>query len=212
MDDVLYLHAIRDFLQEKLRQFDRMSWFEEECARQLNPRNWQVDPEMAWRKLKGAIRLPVMAHQTAKELAIWREQQAIKRNRPREWVLATKSLLEIARLAPDSGSKLGKIEGVNQGVLRQSATSILHICASTNRDKQADTLWNAPELLEPEQKKKVKAIMTELRSIAEELSLASSLLANRNTVEKFVRGSHDLALFKGWRNIAAGERILEKFA
>ncbi len=212
MDDVLYLHTVRDFLQQKLEQFDRMPWFEDECSRQLNPENWQVNPQMAWRKLKGAMRLPIVAHETAKELAIWREQQAIKRNRPREWILSTKSLLEIARLAPDNATKLGKIEGVNQGVLRQSATAILHICASTNRDKNADSLWRAPDLLEPEQKKKVKAVMTELRSIAEEQNLSSSLLANRNTVEKFVRGNRELDLFRGWRKVAAGDRILEKFS
>jgi len=211
MDDVLYLHAVRDFLQLRLQKFDRMSWFEDECARQLNPRNWQVDPQMAWQKLKGAMRLPAVAHQTAKQLAIWREQQAIKRNRPREWILATKSLLEIARLAPDNGAKLGKIEGVNQGVVRQSAAAIIEICASTCREKDAESLWSAPDMLAPEQKQKVKAVMTDLRSIAEELNLASSLLANRNTVEKFVRGNHDLELFKGWRKVAAGDRILEKF-
>ncbi len=212
MDDVLYLHAIRDFLQKELELTGRSVWFEEECSRQLNPLNWRVQPESAWKKLKGAARLPVSAHETARQLAIWREQQAIKRNRPREWILATKSLLEVARLSPQSKLELGNIEGINQGVLRQSAESILHICAETEKRKDAPALWTSPEMLEPEQKKRVKAVMAEIRQISEELNIAPSLLANRSTVEKFIRGRYELELFQGWRKLAAGDRVFEKFA
>ncbi len=212
MDDVLYLHEIRDSLQRKLDASDRSEWFREECVRQLNPLNWQVSPETAWKKLKGAVRLPSMAHETARQLAIWREQQAVKRNRPREWILSTKSLLEVARLSPQSKQELGKIEGVNQGVLRQSAESILHISSSTERRNDAPALWHSPDLLEPAQRKRVKAVMAEIRQIAEELNIAPSLLANRNMVEKFIRGCHEVDLFQGWRKQAAGDRVFEKFA
>ncbi|MGB5707441.1 MAG: ribonuclease D [Arenicellales bacterium] len=212
MDDVRYLEPLHDQLSIALERAGRLPWFVEECQRQLDPDYWRVDPEQAWKRLKGGGNLPAQAQETARRLAIWREHQAIRRDRPREWVLSTAALLQISRLNPETESQLIQIEEVNTGVIRNSADAILEICASSARDHDAEPLWVRQQMLDAEQKKRVKGVMTMLRQAAEELGISASLLANRNAVERFVRDNAEIDLFRGWRREVIGEQVLRHYS
>ena len=212
MDDVRYLDVIRERLGEELEHSGRTAWFEEECARQLDPDFWRLDPSTAWRKLKGGANLPVDAQETARRLAVWREQRASERDRPREWVLSTAALLQISRAAPANKARLAEIEGVNPGVLRHSAETILEICAQAPRDPTVKPLWVRPQLLDSEQKQRAKGIMNLLRQVSDELKISVSLLANRNAVERFVRDDAEIDLFHGWRREVIGAQVLREFS
>ena len=211
MDDVKYLPAIRDYLHEKLAQLGRLSWFEEECQKQCNPALWTPDIDQIWRKLKGAAALPVAVHETAKQLAIWREKRAIASNRPREWVLSTDAILSISKQSPQSVSELKNITSINPGVVRKSGDHIVEICQTTPKDNQASPLWQRSFGLEGEDKSRAKAIMKFIKEVAESNQFSPSLLANRHTVESFVRGKTDLPLFTGWRYALAGEQIIKRW-
>ena len=211
-DDVRHLHRLRECLAEQLSSTGRMNWFRDECARQLKPEYWQPDPAMAWRRLKGGATLPVEAHETARRLAIWRESRARDRDRPREWILPTPLLLAISRTAPRSTAALGSVEGINGGILRHASREIVDICRESPRDPGAEPLWRQQELLEPSDRKRVKGIMRLIREVAEDLGISPSLLANRSSVEQFVRGAADIDLFRGWRRAVAGERVLRDYS
>ncbi len=211
-DDVRYLHDLRQGLQEQLDSQGRMPWFREECARQLDPAIWRPDPGQAWQRLKGAAALPVEAQETARQLAVWRENRALDKNRPREWVLPTPILLNISRNCPTSRSKLAQTEGINQGILRQSADDIVGICRNSVRDPNGPILWTARELLPPAERRQVKGIMGLLRQIAEEVGISASLLANRAAVERYVGGAANIELFEGWRLEVAGKRVLQDYS
>ena len=111
----------------------------------------------------------------------------------------------------ESLKQLGKIEGVNAGNLRNSGQEILEIAARTPRDPGAPGLWHSQELLDSEQKKRLKGVMKLIRETAESMNLAASLLANRSSVEKFIRGNREIDLFRGWRKEVVGEKILQGF-
>ena len=212
MDDVRYLGTIRERLGEALERNGRLGWFEEECARQLDPGFWRVDPSTVWKRLKGGANLPVEAQETARRLAVWREQHAIERNRPREWVLPTPALLQICRIAPSSTARLAEIEGVNSGILRHAAETILEICAQSPRDRNANPLWMRPQLMDSEQKQRAKGIMRLLRQASDELQISASLLSNRSAVERFVRDNAEIDLFHGWRREVIGAQVLREFS
>ncbi len=212
LDDVLYLQPVREYFARKLEQLDRLAWFEEECRRQTVPANWRADPDTAWTRLKGAARLDPEAHCVARELATWREREAVRRNLPREWVLKSGLLLEISRLNPDSRSDLQRIDGLNSGTIKKYADVILGICHSTPRDPAASPLWSSPRMLDPEQKRRLKGVMAMLKQTSEDLGISTSLLANRNSVERFVAGKLDLELFRGWRHEVVGEKVLQSYS
>jgi ribonuclease D len=212
MDDVRYLEVIQHQLTQELETAGRYEWFSEECARQLEPEFWRVDPEQAWKRLKGGGNLPPQAQETARQLAVWREQQAAARNRPREWVLPTAALLQISRSCPKSNAQLAEVDGMNHGIVRHSAAPILEICARAPRDPNAEPLWVRHQLLDSEQKQRAKGIMKMLRQAAEELEISASLLANRSAVERYVRGNAEIDLFRGWRREVIGERVLKDYS
>jgi len=208
LDDVRFLDRIRAHLEQKLDALGRLDWFRDECSEQSDPGNWRADPEQSWRRLKGAAGLPLDAHQTARRLAVWRERLAISRNRPREWILSTQTLLEIAREAPEHRAALAKLDGVHANILKHSSDELLSIVSETPRHRDAERLWVPQSMLEPTERKRVKGVMALLRDTAEKMSISPSLIANRSTVERYVRGERELGLFRGWRHDVAGAKIL----
>ena len=200
MDDVVHLFALRDHLAEQLASLGRTQWFTDECAGQNESAYWSADPTQAWQRLKGTAALPAEAQETAKQLAIWREQEAIQRDRLKEWILSTSTLLTISQRAPDSLPDLRRIGEMSGKTIKRHGDVILQICRHTPRDCEAKPLWSAKEALDSEEKKRVKAIMARIREVAEALHLISpSLLANRHSIEQFVRGNMAQTVFEGWR-------------
>lgn len=209
-DDVRYLHELRDYLRDCLAGRGRMSWFREECRRQLDPATWRPDPESAWLRLKGAAMLPVEAQETARRLAVWREKKAMEKNRPREWILPTPVLLAISREGPRSMTLLSRLDGLPRGTLRRHGDALVRICRETPRNPGSGAIWR--QMLPPEERHRVKGIMSLLRDVAEDIGISPSLLANRTAVEAFVRGTSEIDLFRGWRREVAGDRVLADYS
>ena len=62
---------------------------------------------------------------TAKLLAQWREETAIKHDKPRGWILADDALREIAERMPAQTQRSGSIRNVPAGVVRRRGEEIL---------------------------------------------------------------------------------------
>ena len=91
---------------------------------------------LAWRRVKGLSRLEPQAAARAMRLAAWRAETAIRRNRPRLWILRDDALLEMARAAPRSNSALGAVDSVSPGVVRHHGERLLRTIDSADRDFQ----------------------------------------------------------------------------
>ena len=77
LDDVRYLPPLRERLTERLQQLGRWGWFEEEMAQLDAAGSFAVDPEQAWRRIKGIAELDPARQRLARALAAWRERRAI---------------------------------------------------------------------------------------------------------------------------------------
>ena len=62
----------------------------------------RVEPEEAWKKVKGLPALDEARQRLAQAVAAWRERRAVERNRPRGWILDDVSLREIVLRLPRS--------------------------------------------------------------------------------------------------------------
>jgi ribonuclease D len=58
---------------------------------------YKINPELAVDRIKGAKNMRGPARAVATKLAAWRENEAVRRNRPRQWILRDAALLEIAQ-------------------------------------------------------------------------------------------------------------------
>jgi len=210
-DDVLYLEALRDYLDRELESRGRLAWHRQECRKLYSDRNYALAPSEAWRRLKGGSGLPPACQCAAKALTAWRETRAQRRNRPREWILSSRHLLEIARLQPRSLPALAKIDGMPDGILRSAGKEIVKIVTEHPKESCESAVWKREQLLDSEQKGRVREIMAEIRQAAEREQLTPSLLASRAEVELQVSGDRNQPVLSDWRLEMVGNTIAKKY-
>lgn len=212
IDDVNYLAPLQEFLNRQLSQFGRESWHQDECERVLKLKNYQIDPDNAWQRLKGGAKIPIRYQQSAKALSTWRERKAQQKNRPREWILSSRALTEIATHQPTSLETLARIESVSTHIVKNSGSTILRILEENAGMDNVNPIWSNEAPFDKQQRKQVKAIMNKLKSVAEPANISESILANRNDVQAFVAGKTNILLFEGWRYEFIGQQILAEFS
>ncbi len=206
--DVVHLPLVYQLLCEQLEKLGRYAWAEEDSARLVDPALYIVDPDEAWRRLAGIPRLPVPAQLRARRLARWREEYALRSDRPRQWILGDKSLLDIAMRRPRTESELAACAEVQPGVARRQAAALLGELDAADRDYAAgtDIVQEArPELVDPEQLKRLSRVVED---VAKSLGMAPEILATRKDLTAAIRGDLDIRPLAGWRRPVIGEPLL----
>ena len=107
---MVWLLPAREVLAERLEQAGRLTWAEEDSAQLLDPALYDFDPALAVDKLKGARNLRGQRRAAAARLAAWRESEALRANRPRQWIVRDTALLEVANRLPANMAALNRID------------------------------------------------------------------------------------------------------
>jgi ribonuclease D len=207
--DVVHLPVIYAQLREQLEKLGRYAWALEDSARLVDPALYEVDPGEAWRRLPGIPRLPVPAQLRARRLARWREESAHRADRPRQWILSDRSLLDIAMRRPRTEAELAECAEVAPGTARRQGGAILNELEAAARDLESgtDLVQEArPDLVDPERLKRLGKV---LDGIARSLDLAPEILATRKDLTAALRGEPDLRVLAGWRREVVGEPLLD---
>lgn len=189
-DDVRHLHAIYDHLTNELDRLDRTSWVAEECLVLVEKDQHSLPIEQQWRKVKGIGRVDAATQAKAKAVTTWREQVALRTNRPRGWILKDADLLELC--ANDDWSHLPP-------KTRQRYDQDLQRCLTQAKPLKQEELVAAGRPLSPTQKEQFQMLSEQVKSIAHDLDLDSSLLANRKDLERLAKGKNVDRLASGWR-------------
>lgn len=208
-DDVRYLFELQTLLGEQLALRGRAGWAAAELDALADEKLYRALPEDAWRRLKGLHRLEAPAHPVARSLAAWRERQAMRDDRPRQWILRDAGLLELARLAPRDEAELTGMTGIPGGLTRRHGRELVGLIASTRAGTVQDSGPRPPLRLDPAQKALLALLATEVRICAARHELNPELLATRSDLERLVRGENDLTVLRSWRRALIGERLLE---
>jgi len=98
--DVADHAAVAENVGRVLQDKGRLDWAREDSAQLLNPALYVVDPQLAIDRMKGAKNLRGRHRAAAARLAAWRESEALRANRPRQWIAKDSQLLEIANQLP----------------------------------------------------------------------------------------------------------------
>jgi len=205
-DDVRYLPALADALEERLAAAGRRVWLEEESAALRDVSLYRVDPDAAWRRLKGLERLDAPALAAARSLTAWRERRAMARDRPRGWVLPDAAILELAAIRPRTREALERIDAVPPGTAARAADDLLAaIVAPAEPDSSIGEGTSRPG---PGQLKLQKMLQKRLAEIAAELVIQPEVLATRRELAALARGERDVPALSGWRKGVVGEPLL----
>jgi ribonuclease D len=206
-DDVRYLVPLYLNLRADLDSRGRLQWQEEETLEFEDPHLYRVDPADAWRRLKGLDRLRPDQRATLKLLAQWREARAMRKDKPRGWILTDESLREIADRLPRSREELETTTGLSANFLRKRSDEVLALIAQGRINATTENPAVIPQRAEPQQLAQVTRLLAVVREEAARNSIAPELLATRRDVEQLVFAGRSDHLMQGWRCAVIGERL-----
>jgi len=115
LNDVRYLLAVRDQLESELKRLGRFEWFLEEVRYQYT--ECLTEDTEPWRRLAGRAGLNRRELAILKELWLWREEEAARRNVPPRRVLRDDLLIELSRRGSGDPKRIYAVRGMtNRGV------------------------------------------------------------------------------------------------
>jgi len=206
MDDVRHLPALRDRLHQELEALGRLAWFHDEMAA------WKAEVEEAqskdrWRRVSGISGLDARTLAIVRELFLWRESEADRRNKPVRRVLRDDLIVEIARRQTADAKHILGIRGLDRGDLRRH---VAQIAACVERGL-AMPEPECPAHVRGEQTTKMSVLgqflFAALGSICREARLAPNLVGGPNDIRDLIlyrlsEGTSDRRppkLAQGWR-------------
>jgi len=205
-DDVRYLPALADALEERLAAAGRRGWLEEESAGLGDIALYRVEPGEAWRRLKGLERLDARGFAAAQALTAWRERRAMARDLPRGWILPDAAILELAAIRPRTREALAAVPGVPPGTAARAADDLLAaVAAGPSGEMRTGDAAGRPG---PEQLRLQKALQKRLADVSAGLGIQPEVLATRRELAALARGERDVPALRGWRREVVGERLV----
>ena len=208
--DVTHLRDLYVRFKAELDKLGRTDWIAEEMQAQLDPANFSNDPQQAWRRIKSRNTNPRFL-KVVRAVAAWREEQAQRRDIPKNRLLREEALLAVCAATPRTVAELGRIRGVGSGFAEGRMGKPLLACVAEAL-KSPDT--EAPRLPK-------KTVLSEnAKSVADLLKvllklecakhrLAPRLVASATDIEKLAAENRpDVPALQGWRHDIFGQKAL----
>ena len=213
LDDVRYLGPLYQHLDKQLKNKNRLQWLEEEAVTLCKQEHYIVEPSTAWKNVKGVGRTSVHQLPYVKQLAAWREETAQTRDLPRQWILPDRAITDIAQLETLSPSVITHYLETEQPKVKKFINTIVELMNKNLPDINAEesTYILQDRRLSKQQQEQVKRLLQFVRQRAEQIGATSSLLANRKSIERLVRGENS-HVTQGWRAELFGNELLELLA
>lgn len=206
-EDVEYLLPAYEFLSECLERKGRLEWAQEDSAALLEPALYAIEPAQAISRLKGARNLRGQARTAAVRLAEWRESEALRRNRPRQWIARDAVLMALATKRPADREALAKLDGMPPKLVQRAGRDLLAIITASGSDSRE---YRPPAPPDEAQ----KALLNEMQSVVSrasvELDIAAEVIASKKELSAVIlSGKTDSRVFRGWRKDVIGDQLEE---
>lgn len=206
-EDVEYLLPAYDVLSEKLDKKDRLDWARQDASLLLDTTLYDASDDMAVDRLKGARNFRGAKRAAAARLAAWREDEAIRRDRPRQWIIRDSVLLDIAYNLPSSEKQLELIDGMPPKVLSRVGKQLIDAVHASEDEQSA---YQPPRPPDEAQKALLKEMQSQVAECAGDLDIAAETVASKRELSSvIISGTRDSRVFTGWRRDLIGERLLQ---
>lgn len=214
LEDVRHLPMIYEHLVQKLESMGRLSWCREEMDLLVAEEGYErPEPEELFRSVKGWATLDEKGLAVLRELAVWRENAAKARNKPRNRIVSDSLLVELARLAPSDTHILAGFRPLHPRERSKSGEQIVNavLRALEMSPDEWPTLNNNHSNRKPEIPGLIELLTAYLRSRSEELQIAARFVATREDLEFLIRnhGKKRLTskILRGWRKKLIGDDL-----
>jgi len=206
-EDVEYLLPAYEELAERLDKLGRLQWAESDSRLLLDSNLYDIEPEKAISRLKGARNLRGRRRTAAVRLAAWREMEALKRDRPRQWILRDNILIDIAFKLPNSLDELAGIDELPAKLLQRAGSDILTAVSESSQDSSD---YRPPGPPDEEQKTLLKKMQSVVADCANDLDIAAETIASKKELSAvIIDGTRNSRVFCGWRDELIGQRLTQ---
>ena len=189
VQDVAYLLELHRLLDEKLEGTGRRGWMREEIAHWFERDG--ATPESYYLKIGGARGMRPRQLAILRALCHWREEEAMRHNLPRQWVVRDAHLLRFSRVDILDNELITR--ELPKGVARRFGRGLQQ--AFTAGQQAEDVPEPIEDGLREADRGIVKQILAEVAELAVRLEVPAELLGRRRDVQRCV---------SRWR---AGERL-----
>ena len=207
--DVTHLRVVYEHLAAQIVKNNRQQWVEEELAVLTDPATYTVTPDEAWTRIKTRTTSGRFLA-IVQELARFREDYAQKNNVPRSRVMKDDALLELASTRPTNAEELGRSRLLlREGRKGDIADGIL-LAVKAGMDMRAEDMPK-PDLSRDQLQVNpalADLLRVLLKAKAEQLGVASKLIASASDLDSIAAGLRDMEALQGWRLEAFGEDAL----
>lgn len=210
-NDVTHLRDIYKKMLDILNETGRAHWVDDDTAFLVNPKTYENDSALAWKRLKLNSTKPLYLAM-CQALAAYREDEAKRMDRPRRHIMRDEILLEIAADAPDTADEMAKMRGLPQGFANgRMGRDILKIIAEVkSRDPSTYPVLPKPYELPKSARSVSKMLRLLLMIKAAESDVAERLIASPDELDVLAGEKNpDLPVLKGWRFEVFGRDALE---
>lgn len=215
-NDVAHLHALHDKLKAKLDRLGRAAWVSDACAQLVANAEDVLAPHELWRKVGGRGGMDAKQLGVLRELCIWRDEEAQRRDRPRRSVVKDEVLVEVARRRPSSARALLELRNVPPSLGERTASELVErVRAGLNSPIEEDREFGEGASLDEHGSALYELLSAVVRVRSIEAEIAPTLLANADALKRVAATRRTDALnplFAGWREELIGRYLRDALA
>lgn len=197
IDDVIHLPVLRDRLLQQLREKGREAWFGELMDSWKKRAVSDQHVSKTFLKISRSKRYDLPRQQRLFALLNWRDEQARRRNRPRQWILKNHQLEIMAERAPKTRKALLEDCRLNPRMVDYHGDTLLRLL-----DRATDTdpaVLPVLIKLDDAQNRQLAQFKQTLQATAERLGVPASLFASTQELKQLVAQGGTLDDLPGWQ-------------
>ncbi len=215
LEDVRYLLPLRDALSAELGRLGRVSWLAEEMAA-FQQGVQQSRTRQRWRKTSGISGLSQRSLAIAREIWLWRDEEARRRNIPAKRVLRDDLLIEIAKRRSADAEVIRSIRGMGRPNLRRDVDQLAGVVQKGLRTPAPDLPPRPRRDSLPQVNLLGQFLASALSSMCRQAEIAPSIVGTASDIRELVvyrlgaRREEDgplPSLAQGWRAQIVGSTI-----
>lgn len=209
-DDVVYLPRLYREMKRLLEENGRLHWLDEEFEEMSNPERYEERPYERYKHLKRGNQLSRRQMAAAREVAAWREREAMMRDIPRKWVLTDEQVVEACKREARTIDDLFMVRGIKQSLSMRDARKVVELMRRALASDEST--WPRPETpqsSEPNVDSAVDLMAALMRVRAKEAGIAMQTVGCHGDLAMVARGHLDEApLMHGWRRKIIGNDLM----
>ncbi len=210
LSDVIPLRKVYRKLAAVLARTGRDAWLAKEMTALTDPATYQPDPREMFRRLKSRTKNPRFLA-VLRELAAWRENEAQRRDLPRQRVIRDEALLKVAASAPTTFDALADTRQLPKSMTEGPVGEAIIAAVETGLTLPMGECPDLPNHKDhpPGLAPVVDLLKVLLKTKCDAHGVASKIVASSEELEDLAADDNaPVRALTGWRRILFGEDAL----